>query len=61
MGRIITDELIVRAEERRTAATEASTDELTLFELRLRDRPLNDDESTARRRIRFAGFNGNPP
>jgi hypothetical protein len=60
MGRIITEELIVREEERLTAATGASTDEKTLFELRLRDRPLKEDELTKRRGMRFAGFNGKP-
>jgi hypothetical protein len=43
IGRIIIEQLIVRASERHTAATDASTDEMTLVELRLRDRPLNDD------------------
>jgi hypothetical protein len=55
---LINEQLIVRAQERRTAATDASADEKTIFELRPRDRPLNEDESTARRRMRFAGFNG---
>jgi hypothetical protein len=60
IGRIITEELIVRAEERLTAATDTSTDEMTLFELRQHDRPLKEKESIARRGMRFAEFKGKP-
>jgi hypothetical protein len=54
MGRIITEKLIVRGSEHVPAATDASTDEKTVVELHLRDRPLKEGESTTRSEMRFA-------